>query len=88
MGGSIEATSTICAEERASMDGKLAGLSRDWVALDSATKDNLERIKGGESILRRVQDKVEVMKTCINEHTSILASVSYFACVLNSLIHP
>ena len=88
MGGSIEATSTICAEERASMDRRLAGLSRDWIALDSATKDNLERIKGGESALRRVQDDVEVTKRCINEHTSIMVSVSCFACVLNSLIHP
>ena len=88
MGSSIETTSTICAEERASMDGRLAGLSRDWIALDSATKDNLERIKGGESVLRRVQDDVEVTKRCINEHTSIMASVSCFVCVLNSLIYP
>ena len=88
MDSSIEVTSTICAEERASMDGRLAGLSRDWIALDSATKDNLERIKGGESVLRRVQDDVEVTKRCINEHTSIMASVSRFVCVLNSPIHP
>ena len=88
MGGSIEATSTICAEERASMDGRLAGLSRDWVALNSATKDNLERIKGGESVLRRVQDDVEATKRCINEHTSIMASVSGFVGVLDFLINP
>ena len=83
MGSSIETTSTICAEERASMDGRLAGLSRDWIALDSATKDNLERIKGGESVLRRVQDDVEVTKRCINEHTSIMATVSRFCLHLN-----
>ena len=88
MGSSIKAISTICAEEQASMDGRLAGLSRDWVALDSATKDNLERMKGGELMLRRAQDDVEVVKRCINEHTSIMASVSCFVCVLNFLIHP
>ena len=88
MGSSIETTTTICAEERASMDGRLAGLSRDWIALDSASKDNLERIKGGESVLRKVQDDVEMTKRCINEHTSIMASVSYLSCILNSLINP
>ena len=70
------------------MDGRLAGLSRDWITLDSVTKDNLERIKGGESVLRRVQDNVETTKRCINKHTSIMASVSCFVCVLNFLIHP
>ena len=88
MGSSIETTSTICAEERASMDGRLAGLSRDWVALDSASKDNLERIKGGELVLRVVQDDVEMTKRCINEHTSIMASVNYLSCILNFLINP
>ena len=68
----------MCAEEQASVDGKLAGLSRDWVDLDSASKDNLERMKGGESVLRRTQDEVEVIKRCLNEQTSIMASVSCF----------
>ena len=70
------------------MDGKLAGLSRDWVALDSATKDNLERIKGGESVLRRTQNDVEVVKRCLNEQTSIMASVSLFWSCFKLLIHP
>ena len=80
MGSSIKATSTMCAEERTSMDGRLAGLSRDWVALDSVTKDNLERIKGGESMLRRAQDDVETVKRCLNKQTSIMASVSCLIC--------
>ena len=88
MGSSIETTSTICAEERASMDGRLAGLSRDWVALDPATKDNLERIKGGELMLRRAQDNVEVLKRCQNEQTSIMASVGCLSSSFKLLIHP
>ena len=67
------------------MDGKLAGLSRDWVALDSATRDNLERMKGGELMLRRAQDNVEVLKRCLNEQTSIMASVGGLSSSLNSL---
>ena len=58
------------------MDGKLAGLSRDWVALDLAVKDNLERMKGGESMLRETQDEVKVLKRCQNEQTSIMTSIS------------
>ena len=58
------------------MDGKLAGLSRDWVALDLAIQDNLEKVKGGELMLRKTQDDVEVLKRCQSEQTSLMASVS------------
>ena len=71
----------MCAEERASLDGKLAGLSRDWVALDSAIQDNLERMKGGELMLRETQSEVEVLKRCQGEQTSIMASVNIFSFV-------
>ena len=69
------------------MDGRLAGLSRDWVALDSATKDNLERVKGGESMLRKAQEDVEMVKRCLNKQTSIMAFVSY-SFIVKLLIHP